>query len=367
MNILHISEAKGWGGNEQQMIYSILELTKIGVTSHVLCVENSELHKSIISLNISFFVIPKKKFSLANAKRLKQIIVSKEINVVHAHKSGSIITHWLSCFFFNNKLPLVYSQKGISSSTTLLSRVKYNYKGIKKIICVSGYVSEHFKKIVYQKNYEKLVVVHDSVRETVLKEAVFIDLCKKVKLPEDTFLIGNVANHTAAKDLPTFVETVNYLVNVLNEKKVHFIQIGKQTKYTKEVVELVKKYQLEKYITFMGFVTNATSYIKSLDVFLITSEREGGPSSAIEAMCLKTPIVSTNMGIITEAIINNENGFVNGVKDYEGLAKSLQKIKQNKGLITSFTEKSYYIYQKGFTASVAAKKMHKIYSELCSG
>jgi hypothetical protein len=43
MTIVHISGAKGWGGNVQKMIYCILELEKFGCKSGVFGLENPTL------------------------------------------------------------------------------------------------------------------------------------------------------------------------------------------------------------------------------------------------------------------------------------------------------------------------------------
>ena len=47
MTILHISGARGWGGNEQQMIYCIPELEKLGCENIVFGFENSKLEKAM--------------------------------------------------------------------------------------------------------------------------------------------------------------------------------------------------------------------------------------------------------------------------------------------------------------------------------
>jgi len=365
MKIVHLTSATSWGGNEQQLIYLITELNKIGVINYIFCVENSALHKFIKPLNITFYTVPKQnKLSFSTAKKLGAVVKDEAIDLIHAHKSNSIITYWVSNFFFKINVPLVYSQKGISSSTTVLSKLKYNYNGIKKIICVSNYVSESFKDMMYKKNHNKLVVVHDSVADEELEKVELLDLYKKYKIPSSFFLVGHVANHSIRKDLVTFVRTVNYLVNDLNIKKVHFFQVGKKTKHGLEAIKLVEELKLQEYITFVGFVNNGTSYIKSFDVFLITSEREGGPSSALEAMCLRTPIISTSTGVMPEIIVDNENGYLNEIKDYKGLGNSLKKAINKKEVLKDFANSSYEIFRNDFMSDKLAKKTLKIYNEV---
>jgi hypothetical protein len=54
MKTLHVSGATSWGGNEQQMVDLIPELTKLGLENIIFGVENSLLHKECESKNIPF-------------------------------------------------------------------------------------------------------------------------------------------------------------------------------------------------------------------------------------------------------------------------------------------------------------------------
>ena len=54
MKILHVSGARGWGGNEQQLIDFIPELEKLGSEHVVFGVSGSILHNRCKELDITF-------------------------------------------------------------------------------------------------------------------------------------------------------------------------------------------------------------------------------------------------------------------------------------------------------------------------
>lgn len=56
MKILHISGAKGWGGNEQQMIYLFLELRNQGVENIVFGIKDSVLQRYCNNMNIELYI-----------------------------------------------------------------------------------------------------------------------------------------------------------------------------------------------------------------------------------------------------------------------------------------------------------------------
>ncbi len=55
-------------------------------------------------------------------------------------------------------------------------------------------------------------------------------------------------------------------------------------------------------VKFMGYQANPYPYIKSSDLFLLTSDAEGDPLVIKESLCLGTPCVSTNVGYVSELL-----------------------------------------------------------------
>ena len=71
------------------------------------------------------------------------------------------------------------------------------------------------------------------------------------------------------------------------------------------------------------------------DIFLSTSENEGMPIALIEAQLAGIPVVATNVGSVSEVVINNKTGFVCN-KSNEELIKAISKLAESKSLRTKF-------------------------------
>ncbi len=363
MKVLHLSGARSWGGNEQQLVLLISELKSLGVKNVVFGVPNSLLEKYCLQHQISFIPCKSDKLNRrVNYKYLKQIINTNKPEVLHLHTSDSVTVFYLSDLFYRLKIPVVFSKKGVSRKTSFLSRIKYNYKNIDRIICVSETVKNHFKSVLKPVNHPKLVVVYDAVKKPVYKQT--LDLKKTYNISPDKFLIGNIANHTVAKDLFTFINVANFLINGLKFTNVHFIQIGDFSHRTEQYKMLVKEYQLEEYITFTGFLHDASCYLPQCKLFLLTSEREGGPTSVIEAFSFKTPVVSTQVGVVNEMIENGINGFICPIKDYKELAKKCKILILDDELQKDFAVRSYRKYESFFTSKKLASDTLTIYNNL---
>lgn len=363
MKILHISGARSWGGNEQQMIDFIPELQKLGVDNSVLGVAGSPLQQQCIEKGIVFIGAKKEKLNkFANYGYLKQLVKELRPDVLHLHTSDSLTVFTIADLLYRLKVKAVFSKKGMGSSSSLLSKFKYNYKNVAYSICVSQKVQQDFSKILSSKNKGKAVVVHDCVAPAVLDAKITVDdLRQKLAIPQEKLIVGNIANHTAAKDLATLINTADHLVNTMGVKDVVFVQIGAFSKLTPLLKETVKEKQLEDTVIFTDKIANASQYGPQFDIFLMTSEREGGPTSVLEAMYLEVPVVSTNVGVINEVIKDGINGFVAPVKDHKALAEKTNTLLRDKALQQVFTAKSKAIITEGFTVETLAPQLLQIY------
>lgn len=361
MKVLHISGAKGWGGNEQQMIDLIPELSKLGVENIVFGLENSSLHKECSLQNINFIIAKKKKLNIfVNYSYLKTLVKEIKPDLIHLHTSDSLTVFTISDLLFGLKTKAVFSKKGMGSSSSFLSKFKYNYSGINSIFCVSMKVKNDFNRILNSKSKSKSIVIHDCVSLLIQETNCNFNIRNFFSFKNDDVVVGNIANHTKAKDLVTLVNIVDYVVNYLKQKNIRFIQVGEFSDLTNDLLFTVKEKKIENNLFFTNKIKNASELNKQFDVFLMTSEREGGPTSVLEAMLAGIPIVSTNVGVLPEIIVDGKNGYISAVKDYKDLSMKLMKLINDKSLKEEFVKINKLKIAREFNSSIIA---HKIYQE----
>ena len=169
---------------------------------------------------------------------------------------------------------------------------------------------------------------------------------------EDIFTFLNVGRHTEEdKKLTRLIEAAKKL----NEDNLNFriLLVGNGNK-TQEYKEMIKEYNLENKVIFLGKKQNPYPYFKISDSLILTSEYEGFPVVYLEAMILKLPIITTNVsdslqiiqdkyGVVTEKNVDSiynamKNAIINGSSqkeefDYQeynrGINKKLEKLINN--------------------------------------
>jgi glycosyltransferase involved in cell wall biosynthesis len=95
---------------------------------------------------------------------------------------------------------------------------------------------------------------------------------------------------------------------------------------------------------------NKLQYLADADIFVFPPrEPEGHPWAIVEAMAAGLPVISTDMGAITESVLDGMNGFIVDPANPEQIAAKLQTLIADKSLRKKMGEESRRLYLNNFT------------------
>ncbi|MDD4902805.1 MAG: glycosyltransferase [Patescibacteria group bacterium] len=94
----------------------------------------------------------------------------------------------------------------------------------------------------------------------------------------------------------------------------------------------IKNLKLRDNIVMEAWTDDLASYLKTADLFLVTSNYEGWSMAAVEALAAGCPVVMTDVGCAGELIVNGESGLVVPVGSGERLVEAILKIFENENL-----------------------------------
>ncbi|GAB5540174.1 MAG: glycosyltransferase [Salibacteraceae bacterium] len=363
MRVLHITSPKSWRGGEQQLMYLVEELNKVGVWQIVLCPFNSEVHAYCLKNHINHLTYYK-GFS-ANpmvAFRVNHVCKRERIDLMHVHDSHAHNFAVLSSVLSNNDIPIVVSRRvDFPVGEKLVSAYKYNHPRIAKIICVSRAILDIMEPAIEDKT--KLAVVHSGVDLEKFEGVNPADLHSEYDIPQDHVVIGNVAALAPHKDYPTFIHTARRLIE--SGLKAKFLAIGDGPS-RKEIIAEIARQNMQNHIVLTGFRSDVKSVLLALDAFLITSETEGLGTSILDAQAAGIPIVATRAGGITEVVIHEKTGLLADVKDDKALAKHVLSILENKTLRDRVVSGARD-HVKAFSKQETAKKTKQVYDLVLLG
>jgi glycosyltransferase involved in cell wall biosynthesis len=79
-------------------------------------------------------------------------------------------------------------------------------------------------------------------------------------------------------------------------------------------------------VIFAGWRTDVPALLAAMDVFVMPSLFEGGPTTVLEAMAMALPTAATRVGMVPEVMEHGETGMIVEPGDSAGLAHAISAL-----------------------------------------
>jgi lipopolysaccharide/colanic/teichoic acid biosynthesis glycosyltransferase/glycosyltransferase involved in cell wall biosynthesis len=146
----------------------------------------------------------------------------------------------------------------------------------------------------------------------------------KFGLNDRNKVIGFVGRIVEEKGVIELIAAMQPVVKAIPHAKLLFVGDvldSDRDKKTKDVIKnLLTKNGIASNIIFTGFIEDIPRVLKSIDLFVLPSYREGMPVSVIEAMASGIPVIATNIRGCREEVVPGLTGLLVPVKDPAALA-----------------------------------------------
>jgi glycosyltransferase involved in cell wall biosynthesis len=199
-----------------------------------------------------------------------------------------------------------------------------------------------------------------------------IEFRNKYKAHDDDILIGIVGRIVPVKNHALFVEAAARVIAQTN-KKVKFIVIGDgdmrqqmENEFRKANIDY-SYFPYEQRLataTCLSWQMNMDEVFSALDIVALTSHNEGTPLSLIEAQAAGRALVSTNVGGVTDVVLQNKSGYVVEPGNAEDFANGLLKLIEDIDLRKDFGLKGVEFAHNNFSYQRLVSDMSGYYFSL---
>lgn len=209
----------------------------------------------------------------------------------------------------------------------------------------------------------------EKIKENILKreEARKFIFQKINKQDQGQKIVGTISNLFKTKGLEYLIGSANHTFGTKALSKVEglggdcaeflFVVFGTGPEnYKKALQEQINKNNLQHNFFFLGAVPDAYKYLSGLDMFTLTSLKEGLPYCLLEASLANLPIVATNVGGIPEIAKNIKIRLVES-KNTAEISKAILENLQNTQECKSEFSKIYSLENMIDKTSEVYKKM----------
>ena len=321
-------------GGAQLYIVHLVEALNKEYEIIVLC-PKGYLSEKIISLDYDTVNVIESEINILMVKKLRQNLnkLYKNINeeiIVNAHLLGSALYMYLSMpkklkrrYIVTLHQPILYD--GIN----FIKKLLYPFIIRKLSNQVDEYiaVSEEIKRSLAQYTSVCCTYITNTVPDIMPKKEIE-DITKKDKIQ-----VGIIGRLTFQKNQFCFIDAAKEICKI--RTNVEFFIIGDGELKTK-LEEYSEKTKMKEKIKFVGAVSNPYEWMRQLDILVFSSDFEGIPLTMLEAMSIGIPIVSTNVGGISQVITNGYNGILVKPRNPEQISTAVLSLINDK-------EKYYFL------------------------
>jgi glycosyltransferase involved in cell wall biosynthesis len=161
---------------------------------------------------------------------------------------------------------------------------------------------EHFPK-------SKVAIIRNGIdtEKFVPDQAARASVREELGLYPNTPLVGFVAALRPEKNHQLFVEIAARTTEKIRDAR--FVIIGDGPERP-AIEKAIADEGLEKKVLLLGTRSDTMRLVAALDVFLLTSHNEANPVSILEALSCGVPVVSSDVGSISETVLNGETGWL---------------------------------------------------------
>ena len=275
----------------------------------------------------------------------KHLTYKDDINVIRINRSLPIIFRWLKTIvkIYNNskKSDLIFVN-GLGTETTI-ANLFIRKKVIRKIVGDPVWERVYNKNLIdesfddFQENNHGLSIsLQKMIRNWSINKSNLIitpsqhlkNFIDKIGFDKNIFVINNGVNIEQHNKVVLENNIIQLLVvsRLVSQKNIDLIIKAVKVMENENIILnivgdgseinnlklLVKKYELDKKINFIGKIENTklNEYLKNADIFIQASNYEGLPHSILEAMNFEIPILSTDVGGCSILLNKGERGYI---------------------------------------------------------
>jgi len=145
-------------------------------------------------------------------------------------------------------------------------------------------------------------------------------------LPSDRLQCAFIGRITQVKRPDRFLDVVSEIKNRSVELDFFIAGDGELLEVCRE---RIKKEDLP--VTVLGWQSDIERVLSAADIVVLTSDNEGTPLGLIQAGMARLPVVTTNVGSVSEVVLDGVTGSITTL-DVEEIADALEKLVADKDL-----------------------------------
>ncbi|MHB9143921.1 MAG: glycosyltransferase family 4 protein [Symbiobacteriia bacterium] len=337
VRILQVVTGSDWGGAQQHVLWLAQGLRERGIAVSVACQPGGYLVDRLKQAGIAVWVLPDmaRRISPLQDWRtyldLRRVLGEGQYDLVHAHSSKAGALARLAAAAAG--IPAVFTAHGLVFSNTAMPGWKrWGYARAEQLlgryaahlIAVSGAdgaLAEAHRLVPG----DRLTVIHNGVPVPRQEELPALRAAgrERLGLRPDAIVVGTIARLHPDKDLATWLQAAALAHKRL--PSLEFLIIGDGPEGA-ALHRFASELGLAGVVTWTGEQPDAARLLPAMDIFALSSVKEGLPLTLLEAMACGLPVAATSVGGIPEAVEDGRTGLLTPPRNPAALASAMLRL-----------------------------------------
>jgi glycosyltransferase involved in cell wall biosynthesis len=330
------------GGAENMLVVMANEFARRNWRVHMVCLSKAGEFASRLDESVELHVLNKKRgIDPALPIRMIRCIGTIKPDVINSHLW--VANAWTRISLFAHSIPIVATEHSRDDwkpdfyrwVDRRLSRRTY------KLVTVSEDTADFYRKKIRIKDHLITIIPNGVDTQSfaegqgeILKQAW---LGKSVEKPLDSaILIGTVGRLVPAKNHRRLVDAIAILrqEEAVKTIDIRVVIVGDGPERS-NIQNYIDQNNLSDQIALVGPRHDIPDVLEALDIFVLSSDREGHPLTSLEAQAAGTPVVLTDAGGSGETIArsNGEAGGVLVAQDASAIATAIRQMVLDRKLL----------------------------------
>ena len=279
---------------------------------------------------------------------------------------------------------------GHDYKSNLLGLLLRRFRPMRLVTTVHGWVQQTSRTPLYYwvdrlclPRYERVICVSEDLRARSLACGVRADRCvlienaidtaqfsrrlpaeeakKRLGIPPGRLVVGAVGRLSAEKGFDLLIRSVARLLGRGMDVELLIAGAGDQQA---RLQALISGLGAGERIRLLGYRPDTRDVYEAMDLFALSSLREGLPNVLLEAMALETPVVATRIAGIPRLIQDGENGLLIEPGDEAGLTRALARLLEDAELRARFRSVGRRTVETSYSFAARMQKVRTLYDEL---
>lgn len=315
-----------------------------------------------------FQLKPKHIFDLFYFLKLRKLLTSNKISIVHAQQSIDALYAWCACLGTGIKIVLTLHSYNPKYFWLAHNIVKFIIRKTDLNIFVSKSQRAYYQKKYALEPYYKQHVIYNGISFDKFNSINNKSIRSELNISQNSLLLGSVGNFTSVKDQMT---TCKFL-NLLNKKGINFafLFVGEKDKNEPwrydDCLQYCKYNNLSGKVFFLGTRDDVPNILNQLDAFIYSSNHDTFGIAVIEAMAMGLPVFVNDWEVMKEITENGKHGILFKTGNEHDLYSKFLQFLQNKEPFIQKAKKDAAWARQKYDISIYLKELKNIYAELLS-